>query len=194
MPEILERDATFSPDRVYRYDLYRRIRLTKASRGAVAFVLLNPSTADAKREDPTVRRCLGYAASWGYEHVRVLNIFALRSTDPDALYHCTDPIGPDNDAALTRQCALTAAERVIFAWGAHGVWRGRGDDVTRKIAIVRASAQCFEFGATKDGQPMHPLYLPADRRLVSARIRLGTGNAVLRRLLNPGDARALEVP
>ena len=159
--------ATFSENGFYRYDLTRRLALEGPSRtGTVVFVLLNPSTADDKKEDPTVRRCLGFASRWNFESVRILNIFALRSTDPDALYGHPDPVGPDNDDAISKWSGLDQAARVVLAWGSHGEFRDRGFWVGQGILALRNFTEVYCFGATKRGQPLHPLYLRADRPLV----------------------------
>lgn len=84
--------ADISACGAYRYRLDRLGALL--GRGAVNFVMLNPSTADAEQDDPTIRRCLGYAFRWGFARLIVTNLYALRSTDPRALWEHPDPIGP----------------------------------------------------------------------------------------------------
>src|SRR5438128_11131670 len=110
--------ATFSRDRRYRYRLWRR---WDRSRAVVAFVMLSPSTADAMHDDPTIRRCVGFARAWGCGGVDVVNLFALRATDPRALRKAADPIGPANERHLRR--AVRAAGLVVLAWGAHAMAR-----------------------------------------------------------------------
>lgn len=159
-PAILTRGATFSACGEYRYDLTRRLA---GGEGAVVFVMLNPSTADAFEEDPTVRRCVGFAHDWGYASLRVLNIFALRSTDPRGLRQCIDPVGPLNDEYLRRYCAPDKALRVVAAWGTHGAYLERG---ARALAILReargdAGGLCA-LTWTKEGHPGHPLYAKGD--------------------------------
>jgi hypothetical protein len=149
--------AVFSPDLKYRYTLPRDFPTGK---GTVAFTLLNPSTADDTKNDPTVRRCMGYAMHWGYRKLIVINIFALRSTDPKALYLEKDPIGPDNDYWILKVCS--EADLVVAGWGAHGVLDHRGFDVRHMLSNVRL--KCL--GKTKDGEPKHPLYLPGNAELV----------------------------
>ena len=121
--------ATFSADRRYRYRLWRE---WDRSRAVVAFVMLNPSTADASRDDPTIRRCIGFARAWGFGGVEVANLFALRATDPRHLRGVPDPVGPRNARSL--KLALAHASLVVVAWGADpfarpvrlGVHRGQG--------------------------------------------------------------------
>lgn len=150
--------ATFSPGRVYRYALTRR---WDTDRPMAAFVMLNPSTADAFTVDPTVRRCVSFACDWGAGGVLIVNLFALRSTDPRALYSHPDPVGPDNDTVITwHLSAMTeVVTPVIAAWGVHGELHGRGREVAALLAARRVPLSCL--GTTKDGHPKHPLYLPA---------------------------------
>jgi hypothetical protein len=144
--------ATFSPCRQWRYTLTRRW----AAGPAAAFILLNPSTADETLDDPTIRRCIGYAKAWGAGGLILGNIFAWRSTDPRALYDLVDPVGPDNDEALRTIAATVGA--VVCGWGAHGALRGRGADV---LDIIRsAGATPMALRRTAAGYPGHPLYLP----------------------------------
>ncbi|MEZ6318940.1 MAG: DUF1643 domain-containing protein [Phycisphaerales bacterium] len=96
--------AGFDQTQAYRYTLGRR--WDDAGR-RVCFCLLNPSTADARVLDPTLTRCLGFARAWGFGAMDVVNIFALRSTDPGELYRTDDPVGARNDAAI-RRCAARA--------------------------------------------------------------------------------------
>jgi hypothetical protein len=144
--------AVFSSCRRYRYRLERRWH----SRGKVVnFLLLNPSTADESTLDPTLRRCAGYARLWNYAGMVITNIFALRSTEPEALYDAPDPVGPDNDEHIVRaarECAL-----LIVGWGNHGVLRDRGLHV--RSLIAPHSPRCLR--VSKLDQPVHPLYLPA---------------------------------
>lgn len=146
--------ATFDETRTYRYTLHRR--WSGAGR-RVCFCLLNPSTADEFTLDPTLTRCLGYARRWGFAAMEVVNIFALRSTDPAGLRAHDDPIGPANDRAIRR--AARRADLVVAGWGAHGEYLGRGGAVGELLAELCAPV-CL--GVTAAGHPKHPLYLRAD--------------------------------
>lgn len=150
--------ASFSPNRVHRYHLWRRFDYGV---GRVAFVGLNPSTADERENDPTVRRCIGFAQAWGFAYLDMLNIFALRSTNPRALRDAVDPVGPDNDAWLWR--IANEVDLVVAAWGVHGKLNARGFRV-RGLFEVGGDVQLHHLGLTKDGHPRHPLHLPADTR------------------------------
>lgn len=129
-----------------------------ASKPTVAFVMLNPSTADETDLDPTCRRCKGFAEDWGYGRLVVGNIFALRSTDPNQLYDHDDPVGPENDEHLRQICE--EADLVVAAWGTHGDFHDRGRAVAEMLPDLHA------LDTTKAGHPNHPLYQPADREPV----------------------------
>ncbi len=137
----------------YRYRLTRR--LGEGSR-AVAFVLLNPSTADRFDDDPTIRRCVGFARCWGFDRLLVVNLFALRATRPADLLLAPEPVGPGNDREILRACR--ESEMVVLGWGVHGRHMGRGEIVRRRLA--RFAPRCL--GVTNQGEPKHPLYLPGD--------------------------------
>ena len=119
-------DAEFSPCRQYRYSLWRY--WDEHKRYAV-FVCLNPSTADETKDDPTVRRCINFAKGWDYGGMIMLNLFALRSTDPKRLKLVDDPVGPDNDFHL--RSASSKAGITIAAWGIHGTLMGRNKEVIK---------------------------------------------------------------
>lgn len=147
--------AIFSDCGRYRYWLTREI----AAKGVtVAFVMLNPSTADAARLDPTVRRCVAFATDWGASRITVVNIFALRSTDPRALYESTAPVGPENEGYIRR--AARESNVVVCAWGNHGALHRQGEIAFEWIKS--AGAQPRALAVTKQGHPAHPLYLRAD--------------------------------
>ena len=145
--------AAFSRDRRYRYRLWRR---WDRSRPAIAFCMLNPSTADARRDDPTIRRCIGFARAWGYGGLEVVNIFAMRATDPRALRSARDPVGPRNDAFMLRAAARSP---VVIAWGVHGALRDRGNEALR---LLGSTSLLLALGRTRSGAPRHPLYLRHD--------------------------------
>jgi len=104
--------AVFSPDEVYRYRLERDFQRP----GPVhAWIMLTPSTADAETNDPTVRRCVGFSHAWGAGRLIVTNLYALRSTDPAALKTHPEPVGPENDAAITHPLSRLTAPNVSLA-------------------------------------------------------------------------------
>lgn len=154
-------DAIFSPDGMYRYKLVRRNLQTHESKGTVAFILLNPSTADETHDDPTIRRCIRYAKDWGYGRLVVLNLFAFRATKPSDLKKAGNPWGPENGHTVHH--AVIAADLVVAAWGAHGTFHNAGRLMLMKLRDWHIEAKVF--GYTKDWQPLHPLYLRADAEL-----------------------------
>jgi hypothetical protein len=151
----MNRGAILSDCQQYRYALWR---IWAADRPTVLFIGLNPSTADATSDDPTLRRCVGFARDWGYGGLYLLNLFAYRATDPARLRQAADPVGPANDAWL-RQVAATAG-LAVAAWGNHGSYRQRNQAVQRIIPTLH------QLKTTKRGNPAHPLYLPRGLRPV----------------------------
>lgn len=142
--------ADFSGDLLHRYRLYRAWGPGKRC----VFVMLNPSTADESKNDPTVTRCIGFARDWGYDGVDVVNLFAWRATNPRELYVVHDPVGPGNDDAVIT--AARAASRVVVAWGNHGGLHNRSHQV---LDLLRPVCVPMAFSATKQDQPRHPLYV-----------------------------------
>lgn len=118
-------------------------------------------------DDPTIRRCIGFARARRFGGLRVLNLFAFRATDPAHMKGQADPVGPDNDMHL--RAALIAAKDanapVIAAWGVHGVHNYREEEVRALALECNVTLQCL--GITKDGHPRHPLYVAADEEFVS---------------------------
>lgn len=152
--------AVFDPTGRFRYSLTRS---WDPARPRVAFVLLNPNRADAARDDPTIRRCVGFARSWGYGSLAVVNLFAYRARHFAKVRAAPDPVGPENDAHIG--AAARTADLVVLAWGAHGAFRGRDLEVRALLAGRRTRA----LGHTRAGHPAHPLYLSKLRRPVSVR-------------------------
>lgn len=154
--------ALFSPCGRYRYRLWRDLAGDDVPPSrVVAFVLLNPSTATAERDDPTIRRCVAFARRRRAGRVVVVNLFAWRSTDPAALAAARDPVGPDNDAAIVD--AARGAALVVVGWGRHGALHRRADAVAALLADAGVRARCLAINA--DGSPGHPLYQRSTARL-----------------------------
>lgn len=164
------REAWISPCGHYRYRLSRTWPddLLGHYDGTALFVMLNPSTADALQDDPTIRRCIGFARSWGKARLLVGNLFAFRATDPRQLDSAADPIGPENDEHLAAMA--TEADVIVAAWGADKQVASRGRQVA-EILFGNFYVQCL--GKTAAGHPRHPLYLPKSVSLQSYR-RAGT--------------------
>lgn len=142
----------------YRYELVRRW-----NKGPLAcWVMLNPSTADASLDDPTIRKCIKFTRTWGLAGLVVVNLFAYRATDPKALKAVDDPVGPENDDAI--HDAAVGSRALIVAWGKHGSLRGRSEAVAD---ILRAIPQTpLALVENLDGSPQHPLYIRDDTRPV----------------------------
>lgn len=145
--------AVFSACGQYRYRLCRTWDFRKRT---INFVMLNPSTADERQNDPTVERCERRARDWGYGGYYITNLFALRSTDPRELRRVEDPVGPDNDVEILTAAGM--AYEVICAWGNHGAYRGRSAEVAKMLSEAHQRLRALRVGKT--GEPCHPLYLP----------------------------------
>ena len=156
--------AVLSECEQYRYALSRE---WDGGTPPLTFLMLNPSTADATTDDPTIGRCIGFAKDCGYGALRVLNLFAFRATNPEDMMAAPDPVGPDNDKYI-REAFVSAAKAggpVIAAWGANGVHAGR--DATVRALATECGVTLMCLGTTKDGHPRHPLYVPAAQEIVT---------------------------
>jgi hypothetical protein len=144
----------------YRYELFR----VWDKRPQATFVMLNPSTADYRVDDPTIRKCIGFAKRWECGGVRVLNLFAIRSTDPRELHRSTvDIVGEANDRTLQHAFELAKAFEpapAIVGWGAfkHPRVEERAIQVAGMAAHAEIELKCL--GRAQDGSPRHPLMLP----------------------------------
>ncbi len=153
------KETNFSLCRNYRYTLWREWGdLVRAKQeGYYLMVIgLNPSTADERVNDPTIRRCMGFAREWGFTGLLMTNLFAFRATDPAVMKAAADPVGEENNKWLMMAAGSLDCGMILAAWGAHGSHLGRAEKVTRAIAGL----QCLKKNA--DGSPMHPLYVPGD--------------------------------
>lgn len=153
--------AQFSDDRRYRYSLRRcfngHVDLDPVN--PVVFCMLNPSTADAFDNDPTVRRCIGFAQAWGHTDLIVVNLFAIRETNSKLLCTFGDPVGrPQNNETIANlpRC------KIIAAWGSHPMARERAGIVL----TILESDRLFCLRKTQGNAPGHPLYIPAAATLM----------------------------
>lgn len=167
------RAALISQCGLYRYKLSRMWDSTTPS---LRFVMLNPSTADADLDDPTIRRCIGFARREGYGGIEVLNLYAFRATKPEALKVAADPFGPDNETYLDHLAGWTARVGlpIVLAWGTKGA--EHGPKLALRLSRLGADLRCL--GLTKDGHPNHPLYLPSYTPLVP--VAVSGGRLVIR--------------
>lgn len=149
----MKSEAHFSPDRAYRYWL---LRVWDDRLPVVANIGVNPSTADERLNDPTVRKDIGFAARLGYGGLLKLNVGAFRATDPRKWRKAVDPIGRFNTAEHLRSyMAEFKTEKAIAAWGKNGMYF-----VGRCEAIAREIPELYCFGRNSDGSPRHTLMLP----------------------------------
>jgi hypothetical protein len=126
--------------------------------------MLNPSTADATNDDPTIRRCIGFARHWGCGRLVVLNLFAVRATDPADMKRADDPVGPENRDWFDRTLRDSHGGPVVCAWGVHGAYMEQ--DLTVLGWLDRVGVEPLALGVTREGHPKHPLYLPYSAALV----------------------------
>ena len=144
--------ALYSNCETYRYAL---TRTWDASGRRLLYIMLNPSRATERQNDPTIERCERRARALGYGAFRACNLFALRETDPANLKRHDAPEGPDNDLVLLDSCLW--GDAILCAWGVHGVHRGRADHIE---AMLRATKEpLLSLGLTRQGHPRHPLYV-----------------------------------
>jgi hypothetical protein len=169
---IPQGEASFSGCGRYRYRLSRELGGTKT----IAFIMLNPSTADGTKDDPTIRRCKGFARDWGYGRLLIVNLYAFRATEPRDMWRMCEGggdltkrpefiLGEDNDSAIVRATceARGSGGIVICAWG-------KGGTTNKSLLAVHAARQArvarlvggdlYCLGENGDGSPKHPLYLP----------------------------------
>ena len=147
--------AVFSACRRWRYLLWRR---WDPARPAANFLMLNPSTADEVKLDPSCTRARVYAGRWGYGALIVTNLFGWRATDPEEMKAVRDPVGRGNDRAILRAARESAL--VVCAWGNHGTHMGRSHAVRRLLDKARIEHRVLRMNGS--GEPAHPLYLPGN--------------------------------
>jgi hypothetical protein len=149
-----DKGAILSKDGIYRYLLWRHWGPATLR---CLFVMLNPSTADANVDDPTINRVVGFASDWGFDGVEIVNAYAYRATQPKALYSIADPIGPDNEIHV--RIAAAKAPLIVAGWGTHGA--------TAQDRIVEwvGGKPIFALRINADNSPGHPLYVPASEPL-----------------------------
>lgn len=159
---LMHKTAVFSDDGRYRYSLSREWDLRGEQ---VCWIMLNPSIAGDERDDPTIRRCMGFARKWGYGGIVVVNLFAAIATFPADLAKMKDPVGPHNDEAILQ---AIKGRRVVCAWGNLGPWLRSNwhRDMTVATMVIdtaRTNAHCL--GLTKFGYPQHPVRLAGSKTM-----------------------------
>jgi hypothetical protein len=148
----MKKDAVISDCGQYRYSL---TRIWDESKPKVLFVMLNPSTADAYNDDPTIRRCIGFAKAWGFGGLYVGNLFAYRATNPEELLKSFDPVGFMNSNHLASMS--NAAEATICAWGNSKIIKKLLGNPNKVVNKLFTDLHYLELSI--DGTPKHPLYL-----------------------------------
>lgn len=159
-----ERGCLLSDCGAYRYRLWRE---WDRRQPALAFLMLNPSTADHLTDDATITRCMSRAIAGKFGRLEVANLFPLRATDPDELLTHPDPVGPKGGGSSADGAILDVisnAHTVICAWGAHAAAAPRAAEVMRLIRMAGMRNKLFHLGLNKDGSPKHPLYIAASTR------------------------------
>lgn len=155
---VIGGDAIFSECGQYRYSLFRTWAMGLP---AITWVMLNPSRADQRDNDPTIERVCRRSRTMGFGAVNIVNLFAFRSPYPWVLKELDDPVGPANDTAI--MVAARTAAKVVVAWGTDGALKERGAAVLLKLEAANIDLYCL--GTTKDGFPRHPLYIPYSQDL-----------------------------
>lgn len=155
----MRNSAVISDCSQYRYVLRRQWRDAFTGVRTVGFVMLNPSTADGTIDDPTIRRLIGFAKLWGMDALEVVNLYALRSTDPKGLWQHADPVGPKNDDYIDGWARRSRA--CVAAWGANA----KPDRVAEVLALMNGRP-LYCLGTTKSGAPRHPLYVKGNTGLI----------------------------
>lgn len=147
-------------DDPYRYELRREWGDDPRE---IAWIMLNPSTADHAVDDPTMRRVIDFSKRFGFERLRVVNLFALRSPNPKDLRSPNpNPVGPNNSRYIV--CAVEDCDTLVVAWGANRLARERSPMLVDFCKEQGRELYCL--GTTKDGSPRHPGRLSASTRLV----------------------------
>jgi len=160
LPMDLTDIAQFSPCRNWRYTLHRQW----ADGPGVGFLMFNPSTADERMDDPTIRKCRGFAMRWGYGWMVIVNLFAIKGTDPRIVRRVGDPVGPLNNYHIVK--ALEGSRELVCAWGCGGHMKGdllhRPSQVMKLLEQRAFSLPVNCLGYSADGSPRHPLMLAYD--------------------------------
>ena len=165
--DYVQADAVISGCERYRYALRRNWDSGGLERRIAVFWLCNPSTADTHRDDPTVRKCVGFARLWGCTGLVIGNIHAYRATNPRELLKArsqgVDVIGPQNEEYL--RCMVDDDPTVLVAgWGRHGRWV-QSDKTRLAGAMYGMGNRLRALALNRDGSPKHPLYVPYQRTL-----------------------------
>jgi|TARA_Y100000310_G_C20687469_1_gene820008 hypothetical protein len=155
--------AIISPCGQYRYHLHRNLCAgPQAQVSTCLFIMLNPSTADGTEDDPTIRRCMNYAAAWGHTRLEVVNLFSYRATNPKDLPIDATACGPEHVEYFMD--AVFNADAVVCAWGRlnHPLAKQLAEGVIETLGLAEVIAPAMCLATNQDGSPVHPLYQKAD--------------------------------
>ena len=147
----LKKDAIISDNDKHRYCLSR---IWSNGDNIVAFIGLNPSTADANKDDSTITKCVNYAKQWGFDGLYMINLFSFRATDKEEMLKDDNPTNAENDKCINKY--INKANKVICAWGNDGVFKNRHK------YIIDNFENLYCLTINKTGQPHHPMYLKLD--------------------------------
>jgi hypothetical protein len=157
IPSIIASGASFDCSGRYRYSLYRQF---DSGEGILTMIMLNPSRADGQYNDPTITRCIRFAHENGFRQLTVVNLFAFRATAPTDLKRARNPVGRENNTYIEQATIVSAL--TLIAWGNHGQFLSRDVEV---LELLKSCAlHCL--GTNKGGSPKHPLYVPANQKLL----------------------------
>ncbi|MFK8137968.1 MAG: DUF1643 domain-containing protein [Bdellovibrionales bacterium] len=156
--KALKSSANYSKCKKYRYLLKREF---PSGEGRIVFIMLNPSTADIKHNDPTIYRCEDRAIRMGFKEMHIVNLFAFRSTLPENLLKAKDPFGPGNKRAILK--SIKDSDLVLCAWGNHGSYKDASKEFKNWVSDLDVNFKIFKLN--KNGEPAHPLYQPKSARL-----------------------------
>ena len=151
----MKNEAIFDKQKRYRYLLTRNFETGSKT---VTFVMLNPSVADETIDDPTIRRCIGFAKKLDANKMQVVNMFAYRTPNVSELKKAKEPIGCDNDLYIEN--AAKESDIIILAWGNHGVYMSRAEQIKKLLEPFKDKVYALKI--LKNGEPSHPLYLKKD--------------------------------
>ncbi|MCM8542390.1 MAG: DUF1643 domain-containing protein [Lentisphaeraceae bacterium] len=158
--------AVFKDAHITRCEKFRYWLTRKWNNGDnyICWIMLNPSTADASNDDPTIRRCISFSKLWGFDGLYVVNLFSFRATDPKELKKAGGPVGEHNNEYI--KFISSICSRVVCAWGNHGKLKDQYKTVCEILYAHCSHENFFCLGKTGAGQPKHPLYVESSTKLI----------------------------
>ena len=160
--EAVFKDAHITRCGKFRYWLVRK---WNPGENYICWIMLNPSTTDASKDDPTIKRCITFSKKWGFDGLYVVNLYAYRATDPKELKKAGFPKGEFNDFFV--KFIASICKKVVCAWGNHGQYKNRYYEILK--LLLPHSVKVYSLGYTKTKQPKHPLYVCGDTELIQGK-------------------------